>query len=93
MSIGTNIKKLRRESCLRELRRAAEEYEPARTLLDRVERNQNPYLFNCAVNLLYYAGRILTEDTENTAPVVRQGVDSKLAREIWAKDHGVRMTM
>ena len=82
-----------RESCLRELRRAAEEYEPARTLLDRVERNQNPYLFNCAVNLLYYAGRMLTEDTENVAPVVRQGVDSKLAREIWAKDHGVRMTM
>jgi len=45
------------------------------------------------MNLLYYAGRMLTEDTENVAPVVRQGVDSKLAREIWAKDHGVNLTM
>ena len=86
------------ESCRNHLRHAAEQgYRPAEEILRRIEAGQSAYILGNLSSLVYHAGRVFADEVEDNVgplmPVPYDGIDSKIRREQWAKDHGVNPTM
>ena len=58
-----------------------------------MNRNDRQYLARAIGDLLYNIGRVMCDQVPDEPRMMRVGVDSKLKREIWAKEHGINLTM
>ena len=58
---------------------------------------QSAYILCNLSSLVYHAGRVFADEVEDgVTPLMAipyDGIDSKIKREQWAKDHGVNPTM
>ncbi|MBR4206289.1 MAG: hypothetical protein IKQ92_12520 [Clostridia bacterium] len=86
------------EACRNHLRLAAGQgYRPAEEILRRIDAGQSAYILGNLSSLLYHAGRVFADEVDEEfgplVPAPYNGIDSKIRREQWAKDHGVNLTM
>ena len=86
------------ESCRTHLQNAVKRgYKPAEEILCRIDAGQSAYILGNLSSLVYHAGRVFADEVEDgVTPLMAipyDGIDSKIKREQWAKDHGVNPTM